>query len=736
LAETIGELIVEITTEASKFNAGLKEAEKQVKDTAGKINEWTNKIALVTTAAGAAITAAYAAMIKLSVDYGDQIYEVSQRTGVAVDTLSRLKYVADQTESSFEAVAMGLKFLNKNIYEATNGNFKLNETFRAMGIILKDETTGEVMKAEDAFFRIADVFKNTENAAAKTALAMQVFGRQGEALIPVLNLGSAEIQRLSREAERLGLVLTTENAKAIDQFSDSTKSLKGALGGLWLEISLTLLPALEHFTKVITDLIVKFREFGEAHPQLTKFISELGLALGVLMLALGPVIFGMNQLIQFLLYIPKIGPPVLAFFASLRVLLASFVPLLAVITAAFAGWKLAEWLDNNSKKIQEFWWRVQSLFQSKPKGPVMEFDIGTGLGQGKNLAEPIKEQTAALEKQNTVLDETVTKAERHVQVLKELNEQYLGGKINAEQYYNSVKELHADGLDIKQQELDLLQKSIDLERLATESEYQKIYVMQQGIQSAQEYYRVKAELENQDIMNQQITLDAATNLLRTIESMHKTIWQGIFDFANMILQKFSSGFSTALTSIIMGTQKASDAFKQFGLAMIQAIVEFVIEYAVQALIAMTIGSMVAAATMLLAGTIAAAWYPAALLASIATLGGAVATGTAALGGAMATSIGVAGALESATIFGEGEAGFGASFGGSFGEGGSGVVTKPTLFLAGEEGPERYSFTPVDKEVGNTINITIESPIISSDVDIRDLAEQIGFETERSLRRVA
>jgi len=517
-------------------------------------------------------------------------------------------------------------------------------------------------------------------------------------------LGSEGITRLSEEAHKLGIVLTTQNAKDIDRFGDSLRTLKESFGGLWLNISLLIIPILEKLTKFLTDAIIVLREFSEVHPILARNIATLTLVFGALMLAIGPLLIAI--------------PPLIIMFAALDVALAPVLGTILIIVGAIGALTL---VVANAKNI---WQGFLKFLQ-----PTIEFWTGKKFDIQKP-EEKNKESSETTASQTTVLDETITKVQRHTEALKELNENYLTGKINAEDYYNEVQKLHIDGLDIKQQELELLRQSIELEYLATDAEYQKIYVMQQGIQSAQEYYRVKAELQNQDLMDQQITLNSATNLLRTIEGMHKTIWQGIFDFVNMGIQKFSSGFSTALTGIIMGTKTAGEAFKEFGVAMLQAIVEFVVQYAVQALIAMTIGGWITAATIAFADGIAAAWLPAAILASIATMGAADAAGTAALGGAMASSIGMLAAMKGAQAA---SAGAGLT---TMAKGGSGIATKPTLFLAGEAGPERYSFTPLDKEGGgNTygdINIELNA-IINNDMDIKEVAEKLGSEIEQQLR---
>jgi len=343
---SLGALVVSITTDLASFNAGIKAAEDKVRNTTGKITEYTDKIGLTMAAAGTAIVGAYALMVKASTNYSDQIYEVSQRTGVAVETLSQLKYVADQTESSFEAVAMGMKFLNRNIHEATTGNKAMNDNFRQLGITLRDDVTGNVLKADEVFLKLADKFANLADGSAKTNMAMQIFGRSGDSLIPILNLGSEGIKRLSDEAARLGVVLTKDNAVSIDKFSDGMKTLRAAMGGLALEITNILLPALISFAKWATEVVVKLREWIAEHPILTKIISAFGIAL----LTLGTGAIVINQLTKAFqtLYITVAALKLLDIatvigmggltidIATLIGLTGTLFPIVAAIGAAFA----------------------------------------------------------------------------------------------------------------------------------------------------------------------------------------------------------------------------------------------------------------------------------------------------------------------------------------------------------------------------------------------------------------
>jgi hypothetical protein len=193
----------------------------------------------------------------------------------------------------------------------------------------------------------------------------------------------------------------------------------------------------------------------------------------------------------------------------------------------------------------------------------------------------------------------------------------------------------------------------------------------------------------------------------------------------MGIQKFSTGFSAAITSIIMGTKTASEAFKNFGMMMIEAIVNFVVEWGVQALISATIGAALTTAIGLQAAVLASAWLPAAIFASVATLGGAAAAGAAGLGAAGAAGVATMAAVKTASL---------AMI--TMAEGGSGIVTRPTLFLAGDAGPERYDFSPMGRGRSGGVNITIENVTVASEgISIEDLAEQLGNDIERKLKRV-
>ncbi|MCC7290319.1 hypothetical protein IT417_03665 [bacterium] len=78
-------------------------------------------------------------------------------------------------------------------------------------------------------------------------------------------------------------------------------------------------------------------------------------------------------------------------------------------------------------------------------------------------------------------------------------------------------------------------------------------------------------------------------------------------------------------------------------------------------------------------------------------------------------------------------GSGVAFG-AFANGGSGVVTQPTLFLAGEAGPESYNFTPLDRmnkmSAPQHVVVEVRGELTQKGMDMRAVLRQV----EETLRR--
>ncbi len=231
-----------------------------------------NDVKYISLAAiGAGIGLTY--MTQKHAEAAQELLLLAQKTGVSTRELQRFGYVAGLNNVSTQELAQSFKFLNKSISDAASDAGSEQATaFASLGIKLTD-TAGKVKKADVVFGELSDRFKNAEDGPAKVRTALTLFGKAGTALIPTLNQGSDEINRLGNEFERLGNLLTEKEIKAASDFDDDLKRVSITMKGLGSIIAQALVPVLDPIAK-------KFYEFVAANKELIKigvvqFVSTL-----------------------------------------------------------------------------------------------------------------------------------------------------------------------------------------------------------------------------------------------------------------------------------------------------------------------------------------------------------------------------------------------------------------------------------------------------------------------------
>jgi phage-related protein len=160
---------------------------------------------------------------------------------------------------------------------------------------------------------VADAIAAMPEGAERTAAAMDLMGRSGGDMVPLINDGAQAIRDLMQEADDLGLTISEETAAAIQAFDDNMKKLKGSLSGLTNQIVGRLAPALEDISGYIAGLAEKF---GQLTPEMQTFVSVLA----GLLVVVGPILIGLGLLVT---AIGAISAPVLAVIAGIGLLTAA-----------------------------------------------------------------------------------------------------------------------------------------------------------------------------------------------------------------------------------------------------------------------------------------------------------------------------------------------------------------------------------------------------------------------------
>jgi hypothetical protein len=125
--------------------------------------------------------------------------------------------------------------------------------------------------AQTLFTEVAEAVSKMGDGTQKTAAAVQLFGRSGVDLIPLLNSGAAGIKAMTDEASQLGFVMDTETTKAAERFNDNLTRLGRAKDGIFVQITKQLLPALE----ALTNEMVVFAKEGTLAAAIGKSITTV-----------------------------------------------------------------------------------------------------------------------------------------------------------------------------------------------------------------------------------------------------------------------------------------------------------------------------------------------------------------------------------------------------------------------------------------------------------------------------
>ena len=288
----LSELVVAITTDNSGLAKGLSEASSQVAQTAKEM-----------TVALTAVTATMAIGIKGALDYGSEIYRMSQITGLSAESLSRLKYAADQSDVSFEGLVRSLEMLTKNVDVANSGNIKMTENFARMGLSISD-LRGK--NPQELLEIMAQKFQALGGGAQATALVMETFGRNASTLIPMLRLSSTELQELYNKSDALGNTLSNKEAKALHTFNDNLKDFQVSLRGIWIEMANEVMPAVSNFLKALEDSHI-LKDMAEGFKESLEVINELPAAIKIAAAAMVLLGTTVGRTVGLILLLPDIA---------------------------------------------------------------------------------------------------------------------------------------------------------------------------------------------------------------------------------------------------------------------------------------------------------------------------------------------------------------------------------------------------------------------------------------------
>lgn len=186
------------------------------------------------------------------VDAGRDVLRLQRMTGETAEAMSGMRHAATMSGVSVDALAKGYQFLAKNMNAGA-------PAFTELGVSVRD-ANGNLRGTNDVLLDVSTRLSSMTDVAERNALAQQIFGRSYAELLPLLTKGGTEIQRLSAEAAKYGLVLTGENLNSVKEYIRNQRELDATMQGLKVQIGSGVVGALNSMLGPVKSVVSGFQE--------------------------------------------------------------------------------------------------------------------------------------------------------------------------------------------------------------------------------------------------------------------------------------------------------------------------------------------------------------------------------------------------------------------------------------------------------------------------------------------
>lgn len=247
-------LIAKITLDDKAYKKGIGSAEKSGKSFGQTLTSGLKVAGKAMTAlyTGTVAVAAAIAKVTLSaINNGDEIDKQSQKLNMSSAGYQKWATMLEMGGTSIDSMSMGMKTFTGILDEASNGNATALLTLQKLGLGYEDFAG---LSVEDSLKKVVEQFQSMEQGAEKTQLAVDLFGRSGQELLPILNQEKGSIDKLFQSYEDLGLIKSEEMVKASAELSDMITLLQKKFTALKDNLGFLFYPMLKKIIAGMTEL--------------------------------------------------------------------------------------------------------------------------------------------------------------------------------------------------------------------------------------------------------------------------------------------------------------------------------------------------------------------------------------------------------------------------------------------------------------------------------------------------
>lgn len=518
-------LSIELILESKSFTAQMQKVNDAFAKTNSDLQKFgksMQKVGASFAAVGGAITAALGVAVKSLANAADVADDTAKRTGLTVEAVQELGYVAKMTGSNLATVEVALRTMQKGLTDSGTESAAFTSALETLGLSLAEL---RAMNPQAQFDALSQAIAGVADPSQRAGMAMTVFGRAGTALLPMLAEGADGIAKLKDEAHKYGYVMSQEVAEAGSNFNDNLDRLKGSLGGLAQQVVAGLLPTLNSLVKCAADVVAGIKEWINNNPNLVSTLAHVVASVGAVLTVFGALVAACGSWIALA---PAVGAAWTIATGPIGITIMAIAGVVAGIVALWKNW------DKVCHYMAQAWDTLTIVICKGVELWLSSWE--TALGWIPGIGEKLR--TAMYGVQNAAAQASFDIGQRQLQYEKDKNEKLLAET----QKFTSAQNEALISAQTEQQ--DIASKNTE-EHLASTTEkvqgfWQTVYDVsaQQSLNITSQVSSVYSELQN--------------NLSVSFYALFQQIgngWSGLKDIAINFCQSMYQSFVKMLADL-------------------------------------------------------------------------------------------------------------------------------------------------------------------------------------------
>jgi hypothetical protein len=138
--------------------------------------------------------------------FATQVHNASLQLGVSQEFIEAFRIRLTLIGQDADTGSFAMRIFSRSVEAAAEGSGKASELFNRLGVQVTD-SGGRLKPTEELLFETAQALNGMQDGAAKVALTLQLFGRQGSLLLPVLAQMAGGSEAFVGQLKAMGVIL-------------------------------------------------------------------------------------------------------------------------------------------------------------------------------------------------------------------------------------------------------------------------------------------------------------------------------------------------------------------------------------------------------------------------------------------------------------------------------------------------------------------------------------------------